>query len=1494
MSQATGSTNWNCDDTFFQFQGPSPDQRYTTNQNGTVTAGPSLMKDDGVMLKTAKLRFGVAYEGNCGQDSHTAKKLGGLAIGTDLTQSPENLTGTELEQLKQDRQTASDPKLLNQLAERGTNFYIEGDPTVNSEKLKIELQTEKHDLSNPTVINFMTMKRDSNTVAKHTIEMNQVTDFKKPTEFGDNMCVKAGVKLEIKGRVTGPNPASSGCISFLDKGKSINVDGHQVDSHWDLCTMQNGDSAYDKLVIQHAEATVNGVPPDFLTLSSSFPDPASHTLTRWNGEISQYTADPKRVWFDSRGRFPYINLAGERVFMSIDSDSYIPSFLTDSYQDYQSWESASGKDDYSGPSVTINGQAYSFWDDATNSKKANPFGWMSSDTFYRYTQPVIEFTDEEIKMRTNLYVDGVLTVTDGTQASFGDTADFSKFVHMRDTVQVDGKSYFQSSMYVRNGGITNTGTGPNAGTITTGTITVNKTNNLTEGNVKVEEGDVIVDKGIITALSVAADNKGFVKSTHSEVNRTFSVLPTVNADASYLKVNTDWTTAGGVTKDSKMESKFKTIESLSTNSSEFKSSGKITIATDGSLGGAQENKLIKLEATNSQIQLQTIGDTSHGIEIVPKGGLSIGNDAVNNEVYKRKTGAVTITTKGAHTETIEGAVSFTAKDNVVNAYDGEVKSTHKHKKTVEFDGTEDHEYKINMKKGTYTLESNSVSKGLMINNKNGGKLQIMSNGGGGNVELTADGSAILGTSKSATHKATDGEFKIEALKNADEANGGKITIVAGAAASTNGSESQPEHGNLKLKSHSQLAIESKDITSKSTNTTTVEADSGLTMKSANGKVHIESTGGGDPQADPGITINPQGGFQIGGVLEDGQPAVTDAYYKRFSASTDIKTSGAHNVSISGAYNENFYNDAVINQYGNAKNITLNIPANSRTFEAPNIDSVPHANVTKISLTNNATKGQIVIDAKGTDSNDAKVDIKAANKIEVTADENLKLVGKKIASLDVGESNAAKGTFTLDVHRSASEKGSYTVKVQGTSTDKTVSSVKTIIAQQADVSEPTDYAKVLLKSENAGEGSIELESTKKTSIKAKKDDIDISSEEKNINISAIGTLDSNKGLEDPDQKARIHCMYGSTFIIQEKTRPNGPVTIPGTDGQESVDYTDMTYGSIMRFGMNKISISTETQKTATSPIPKIGAVEYKNGRMEFPCMSIDDPNGNVTYTMFFDLAKPFFFDPVKTAEMANVPWGQVYVDKTSGYLRMHGHQQINDLLSTVGDGSSGDNVVPADPGNNGDNGVPADLGYNLVYSNINEYNITSFHDVFTDPNVTIPDYNTPKTYEISFKSNNTTQNNNIVNVLFTVGFTHQLTSNADFHMVGLNKDSNNEAVIMFNGNAGIQGLGVIDTPLSSLWDDQYHHFIMTVDYNSLTITAFIDGVQVGSPVQFTNALQLDHDATGIRIGANVHTDAELWLGSLKDFRIYDRILTTEEIATQYSAFQAQNGVPADQP
>ena len=191
--------------------------------------------------------------------------------------------------------------------------------------------------------------------------------------------------------------------------------------------------------------------------------------------------------------------------------------------------------------------------------------------------------------------------------------------------------------------------------------------------------------------------------------------------------------------------------------------------------------------------------------------------------------------------------------------------------------------------------------------------------------------------------------------------------------------------------------------------------------------------------------------------------------------------------------------------------------------------------------------------------------------------------------------------------------------------------------------------------------------------------------------------------------------------------------------------------------------------------------------------------------------------------------------------------------------------------------------NSFYSNTNEYNITSINDVFTDSNAIIPDNNIPKTYEISFKSNNTTQNNNIVNVLFTVGFTAENTRNASFHHVGLNKDSNNQGVVMYTGDEGGLGLGVISTPLSSLWDDQYHHFIMTVDYDLRTVTVFIDGVNVGSH-QFSNSLQLDHDGTGVRIGANIHTSEELFLGSLKNFNIYDRVLTTEEIATRYSIFQ----------
>jgi uncharacterized protein (DUF2345 family) len=66
------------------------------------------------------------------------------------------------------------------------------------------------------------------------------------------------------------------------------------------------------------------------------------------------------------------------------------------------------------------------------------FSWQAGMEYYQEVQPAIIVDDEEVKLLSNVYVDGKLIVTDGTAAAFGDIAEFSKNVYARAALQVDG------------------------------------------------------------------------------------------------------------------------------------------------------------------------------------------------------------------------------------------------------------------------------------------------------------------------------------------------------------------------------------------------------------------------------------------------------------------------------------------------------------------------------------------------------------------------------------------------------------------------------------------------------------------------------------------------------------------------------------------------------------------------------------------------------------------------------------------------------------------------------------------------------------------------------------------------------------------------------------------------------------------------------------------------------------------------------------------------
>jgi len=123
--------------------------------------------------------------------------------------------------------------------------------------------------------------------------------------------------------------------------------------------------------------------------------------------------------------------------------------------------------------------------------------WQVGDFHYTDRQPVISIRDDEVRLGVNLFIDGTLTVTEGTQASFGDVANFSKDVGMDGALTVVGRVRANNDLYLSN---------------PTATHTVLSGFNVTKAlRTTSAEGDLIIfDKFIVDAETGVTTAKGAV------------------------------------------------------------------------------------------------------------------------------------------------------------------------------------------------------------------------------------------------------------------------------------------------------------------------------------------------------------------------------------------------------------------------------------------------------------------------------------------------------------------------------------------------------------------------------------------------------------------------------------------------------------------------------------------------------------------------------------------------------------------------------------------------------------------------------------------------------------------------------------------------------------------------------------------------------------------------------------------------------------------------
>ena len=85
-----------------------------------------------------------------------------------------------------------------------------------------------------------------------------------------------------------------------------------------------------------------------------------------------------------------------------------------------------------------------------------------------------------------------------------------------------------------------------------------------------------------------------------------------------------------------------------------------------------------------------------------------------------------------------------------------------------------------------------------------------------------------------------------------------------------------------------------------------------------------------------------------------------------------------------------------------------------------------------------------------------------------------------------------------------------------------------------------------------------------------------------------------------------------------------------------------------------------------------------------------------------------------------------------------------------------------------------------------------------------------------------------------------------------------------------GYGFDDVFLSGFWEtDLWHHICLT--YDGTTARLYADGIEVAS-----EAKSWDLALSRVHIGRQVNDAAEFWNGTIDDVRIYDRVLTPDEI------------------
>lgn len=93
----------------------------------------------------------------------------------------------------------------------------------------------------------------------------------------------------------------------------------------------------------------------------------------------------------------------------------------------------------------------------------------------------------------------------------------------------------------------------------------------------------------------------------------------------------------------------------------------------------------------------------------------------------------------------------------------------------------------------------------------------------------------------------------------------------------------------------------------------------------------------------------------------------------------------------------------------------------------------------------------------------------------------------------------------------------------------------------------------------------------------------------------------------------------------------------------------------------------------------------------------------------------------------------------------------------------------------------------------------------------------------------------------------------------------------------EGAGAFDST-TIFADDVLHHVVFTGDANTDTDKVYVDGVLEGTFGTATGT----NVGTVLSIGGTTPTPVQMFIGTIEDWRSYDRVLSDEEVATIFAA------------